>query len=328
MSIQTIRVVFVGTFPRSENSSIIDLGMVSASELYRVGVKELIPYSPGRFVRQVFFTFDGFVPVQDPIYFIFQTPNISSNGGIGKVQDTAGPVALDTIGLQILENSRGPNGLNSSGCQILDTTPLFAVAGSLSTSSVVSPWVASTGYSAYDVILDPHDKWRGVLIAGTSGTDISVFDDPGEVTDGTVTWLAAQDLPVGSIHAFAEVIDAPEVTLPIPTTLEWVTQPSNAVAGVDISPTPAIRILDQNGNPYVFGYGVSGNTFGAITLALLTDVSLSQGSYEAQYADPVTGIFSLTGLNISDTGVGYVIRAYWASGVNVQFVDSDPFNIT
>ncbi len=310
------------------NYSIIDLGIISAADVQREGVMTLIPYTPGRFVEEVFYTFDGYIAENTPQATIeLVTPNQAFVGstmvgqfGNGAITDTKGcrsrGLLLDPSGIAATQDT----------AQILDTTPLYACSILSGLYRPIATWAPLKAFDDYGFVILVGGKIRtadsgDIGLGGVTGSIEPDWSSPDPITDdGTMNWSAPIEFPTAQIHAFAKVVDITGSELPIPTTIEWVVQPSDTVAGENITPAMQLRVLDQNSDPYVF---LSGLQY-MLQIFLLGDGTLS--GFATGY-DPITGVVTYDNFNIADPANGVILRAEF-SGAGVDPADSDPFDVT
>ncbi len=311
----------------SGNVSVVDLGIITAADVQREGVMTLIPYTPGRFVEEVFYTFDGYIapdPPQSTIEFV--TPN-EANISTTMVGQFSIDGVRDTKGCRSNGFLLDPAGATSSQdtAQILDTTPLYACSILSGLYRPIATWEPLKAFDDTGFVLLVGGKIRKADagdsgLGGVTGSVEPDWSSPDPITDdGTMNWSAPIEFPTAQIHAFAKVIDIPGLTLPIPTTIEWVVQPSDTVAGENITPAPTLRMLDQNGDPYVFQ-----NMQFLLLIFLLGDGTLN--GFATDY-DPITGVVTFGNLNVTDPANGVILRAEFL-GAGVTPVNSDPFDVT
>jgi hypothetical protein len=304
----------------------IDLGIIDLADVYRAGVVELIPYTAGRMIKSVFFTFDGFVDeLNNEVNFV--SPNVCDGGGdvvwaqVGRGFGKTDP--SDTRGVWYAGNAMQVTGAVGSENGIVDSTPLYAAIHPNFSYLPIIGWQANTLYSTGVFILDSNGLVQQVQTPGLGGATEPVWEAyPDPTTDNEITWSPWTVPAVGKIHAFAEIIDVPTSTLPVPTTIDWVTQPTNTVAGETMAAF-TLRVLDQNGEPCVFP-----NTTSGLYLEIVGGGG-GPGTYNPTFndANPTTGIFTFNDFVFNDPATGVILRAFF-QGVGVSPVDSDPFNIT
>jgi len=113
------------------------------------------------------------------------------------------------------------------------------------------------------------------------------------------------------------------VSAAAPAALDFVVQPSNAVAGATISPPVTVRILDAFGNPTT-----STASVGLALDANPTAAALSGGSPVAA----VSGLATFSGLSVSKAGSGFTLAATSGgliSGTSMAFdITSNPTTTT
>ncbi len=311
------------------NYSIIDLGIISAADVQREGVMTLIPYTPGRFVEEVFYTFDGYISEESTPQSTIElvTPNqaLVSSTMVGTF---GGDALADTKGCRSRGLLLDPSSIASTQdtAQILDTTPLYACSVLSGLYRPVATWEPNKAFDDTGFVLLVGGKIRiadtgDAGVGGVTGSIEPDWSSPDPITDdGTMNWSAPIEFPTAQIHAFAKVVDITGSELPIPTTIEWVVQPSDTVAGENITPAPQLRILDQNGDAYVFLAGLQY----VLNPFLLGDGTLN--GFATGY-DPITGIVTYGNLNVTDPADGVILRAEF-SGAGVDPADSDPFDVT
>jgi Chitobiase/beta-hexosaminidase C-terminal domain len=110
----------------------------------------------------------------------------------------------------------------------------------------------------------------------------------------------------------------PPAPIPIPTPgpahLEFNTQPANAVAGLDLNPSPVVSVVDSSGNR------VTGAT-NSISLSLSPALGLSGSTTVAA----VQGIATFTNLSVTTSGSGFTLIA---SSPGLVSSTSAAFNVT
>ncbi len=315
------------------NSSVIDLGVLLSADVQAVGFVKLQGVNgeqldiPGRLIDEIFFTPDHYLTQDSAFDNYFATQNTIINDkdyalGVWTVSDSS---ILDSAGVQIAGYAPliGQNGGYGSAMRIRDTGPLFAVMhlyGDWYGGYV--EWGDGTPYTIQESLVK-NGFLQAVTTNGVSGgTEPTWNDTPFATTnDGSVVWTNQGAIAtVGTIHAYARVIDLPGVTIPRVNTIEFVQQPTNVVAGETISPSVTVRVLDQDANPYlILPVTVKLDILGAGTLASFTNYAT---------ADPVTGIATFDSLSIAEAGTGYVLRSRVVHAINIPTIDSDPFDVT
>jgi hypothetical protein len=305
-------------------NGVIDLGIVESASVQTPGVLTLIPYTAGRLIEEVLFTFDGYVAENTVVSAInFVTPNQSAIGTSAVAQFGNGSI-LDTKGCRNSSLLNDPSGNTAAQdtSQILDTTPLYAISTASGLCRLTDTWAANKRFDDTGIVILVGGKFRtATSLGGVTGSSEPDWSSPDPISgDGTMNWSAPYDVPTAQIHAFARVIDVPGVSMPIPTSIEWVVQPSDVVAGENITPAPQLRILDQNGDPYLFLPGLQ---------YLLAIFNLGDGTLSgfATGYDAATGVVTYDNLNLTPAASNYILRAEFF-GVGVPFVDSDPFDVT
>ncbi len=218
----------------------IDLGVVSAADVYAAGYIELLPAVVGRIITGVTFLLDNFDNSDGQSQILFTSGNdISGGNGTGWA----------TFG-QDTKDSRG----NSPDLVMGDNGPLGVVSPQVSSSPArFLPWTPNTKYCFLDFVIGGgHAQSASTNGAegGTSGSEEPTWDVTGGTTsDGTITWQDNGDTTSGwtaTVHAIAEVLYIPGLDIPRPVSLEFIQQPTDVVAGEAFDPEIQARVLDQN----------------------------------------------------------------------------------
>lgn len=307
-----IKVVRVSQGIGVSQSRIIPLGVINLSDVAAAGgLKQLIPYTAGRFIRKVFFSPVGyeFFPAQDTVGALvkFVTPNTLKTGIGGwddfAVFDTEGAGAENVgMGLQLVGGNAILNPFQRT-TTLLEPTPLYLALVPFTDQFATVPfdnWVADTTYAIHQILIDPNGNVQYVTTGGTSGgTEPTWAVSAGTTNDGSVVWTFGNPAPTGAIRTYVEVLDLPGEPAIIPTTLEFVQQPTNTASGATITPAVTVKVLDQNGAAYhLYNGGIQLAIYGAGTLAGTAFKDM----------DYLTGTATFDDLSI--TGVGtYVLTA-------------------
>ncbi len=126
----------------------------------------------------------------------------------------------------------------------------------------------------------------------------------------------------GAIHVTVEVEDVDAADYQRPTSMEFIQQPTDVVSGEVITPTVTVRVLDQNGDPYLFQPR-------DIILSLAGAGTLGGGT-EA-LTDITTGIATFSdfgGLTVTEPGTYTLVARFNSWGVPYIRLVSDPFDVT
>ncbi len=296
---------------------LVDLGMVSVRDAAIYGrSRPLIPYADGRVISSV-----RFIPPATPsadwtMWLI--TPNTTNFNGFGVMETTLSSIT-DTYKAGI-----AMDGTDDDKSKILDCGPLIAGINVTREFEPLGTWAADTKYCLGDAILDPNGNMQLVTTNGVSDS----VDEPtwgtnptDETTDGSITWQCQNPLPSADdkIHAVVEVIEGVSPMPPYPAILEFIQQPTDAVAEATISPAITVKISDQNGDPYVFtDANIKLNIFGAGTLV----------GTASHVQNKTTGIATFDDLSITEPGTGYILRAELYPTIVTDAIFSDPFDVT
>ncbi len=311
--------LFIGTTTPG-SVSVIDLGIISASDAYTEGIKILLPVVDGRVITAVRYLTDNWVKDNQSQVFFGSGNDVSGDEGPGSGFAVFGQQFQDTIGLA------GDSGLFMR----CDGGPLGLVTG-LILGALPRTWTTDTLYAMDDWVLKSNHIQR-VITGGTSDatTEPTWHTDGGTVADGTVLWQDVFDisLSTATVHAIAEVIEIPGYVSLYPASLEWIEQPTDVVAGAPFDPEPQVRVLDQNGDPFT-----NANTLASsIYLYVLGAGTTTQGNPVITEADPMTGIATFTGVGM-DAGTvpgtyQLVIQFRYDQLTFSLRLDSDPFDVT
>ncbi len=330
--IRTIR-VFQGGVIGGSSARIIDLSLITAADIIAANnYLELIPYLAGRFIKEVWFEADGYYPAtgfsKDITLFTPNTNPLSS--GYANVFAQDDPRDTDTIiedGSGVILYRQGPpnsGSLQSGPGMISDCGPLYATikfdadGGGLGERfTPFLAWSPNTVYAKSDTVTGSNDHLYFATTGGTSGTGTSPADD-----DGTVTWSdqgAFTDFSDGAIRAKALVYDSPDSPCTYPAALEFLQQPTDAVAEATITPVITVRLKDQNGDPY--------NKYTTDIMVQIYGTGTLVGTAANGIFPTSTGFATFNDLSITEPGT-YRLIARWTEGPNVPRVLSDPFEIT
>ncbi len=283
----------------------VDLGMVSLRDAAIYGrTRPLIPYADGRLIKSVRFVPGGVFTAENDVN--FNTPNAKmaaiSSGG-----------SFDTLGIIYSGDQTDILGSNGSSSQIIDSGPLCLGLGEFRFLSN-TPWTANTPVCIEDFTVQG-DYIYECSTNGVTGGTIPVFD-AGPVTDGTVVWTRYILTPTGEVHVIAEVIEGVSPGPPFPSSLEWVQQPTETVAGAPIDDI-IVLVKDQNGDPYVF----------EDMTASLKILGVGTLTGEDASIDKSTGLLTFSGFSIAAAGT-YILRTTLAFCIVADPIFSDPFEIT
>ncbi len=235
-------ITFAECQTRYGNGRYIDLGVISAADVYAAGYIELLPAVVGRIITGVRFLLDNFDNSDGQSQLLFTSGNdISLNNGTG-----FGSFGQDT------KDSRGI----STDVVMGDNGPLGVVSSQVGGApGRILQWTANTKYAQGDFVIgNGHAQACGITTGsgGTSGSSEPTWDILGGTTnDGTIVWQDSGDSMSGwtaTVHAIAEVVFIPGLDIPRPVTLEFLQQPTDVVAGEQFDPEVAVRVLDQNGD--------------------------------------------------------------------------------
>ncbi len=302
------------------NVAVLDLGVVNAADAYTEGIKILLPVVDGRVITAVRFLVDNFVQDNQSNVFFGSGNDVSGSFGPGSGFAVFGQQFQDTLGLI------GDTGTNMR----CDAGPLGLVSG-LTLGALPRAWVTNTLYAKDDWVLKSNHVQQ-VVTGGTSDatTEPTWPTDGGTVGDGTVVWQDVFDisLSTSTVHAIAEVAYIQDYVALRPDALEFIQQPTDVVAGEAFDPVIQVRILDQNGDPFI-----DANTLGTdFRLYVLGAGTTSFGLPATTTADAETGIASFDALAMdagtpADTYQFVLQFRYDQLTVSLR-LDSDPFDVT
>ncbi len=195
--------------------------------------------------------------------------------------NTVPGLALTPAVAVTLLDSRGNVATDATGSVVLalDNNPGNAVLGGTTTVNV------SQGVATFSTLT--LDKLgQGYTLRATSGT-----------------------LPAVTSAAF-------NVTLPVPTRLAFVQQPTNVEAGKVIAPAVTVRVLDTVGNP-------STDSTASITLALGTNAG-NGTLLGTRTVAAVNGVATFSDLSLEKAGTGYTLSA---SATGLTAATSSAFDV-
>jgi endo-1,4-beta-xylanase len=141
---------------------------------------------------------------------------------------------------------------------------------------------------------------------------VAIFNNLTVSTAGSYT-LTASSLGLGSVVSTSFAITAPSVT-GIPAKLAFLQQPSNALAGAQISPAVQVAVEDANGN-------VVTNGSNPVALALTGGTSLA-GTLPSP---TLNGIATFNNLSVGAAGIGYTLSV---TSPGLATATSTPFTIS
>ncbi len=300
----------------------IDLGIISAADAYREGIKILLPVVDGRVITAVRFLTDNFSKDNNSIVFFGSGNDVSGDGGAGDGFAKFGQQNVDTLGIAG----------GGSGFMRCDAGPLGLVTGTIY-GALPRTWTANTKYAKDDWVLKS-DHIQLVTLGGTSDptTEPAWPTDGGTVNDGTVTWQDSLDisLATATVHAIAEVVTIPNLVIPYPVSLEWIQQPTDVVAGEAFDPPLQVRFLDQNGDPFT-----NANTLATQMLCYVLGAgTTNQGNpVSPEDVDTDTGIAVFSdglGMDVATVPGAYQLIAqfrYDQLSVSLRLA-SNPFDVT
>ncbi len=317
----------------SGNVSVIDLGIIQVADLIAAGQLELLPVTSGRVIRAVYFRPDGFVPtgsVPGGSLMFFCSPNTALgsathygiwNGEDSILRDTNGNIEFGDNVVSWVSDGTWYNNVDNV---FHDNGPLILANDFVwinTTNDKPRVWAANTEFAQYEYVI----VGGFVQVATTQGRTGSVeptWDtDIGDTTDdGTVQWTnkMAADI-AGAIHVVVEVEDVDAPDYPRPTSFEFLQQPTDVVAGEVISPDVTVRILDQNGDPYLFQP--------RDVILCLAGAGTLGGTAEA-FSDVTTGISTYNDLTVTEPGTYTLVARLNSWGVPFIRLVSDPFDVT
>ncbi len=296
----------------------VDLGMVTAYDAARYGrSRTLIPHASGRLIKSV-----RFIPSNSDAptaQVIFATPNTitgfnNSAKGMAYVSLDDLQTAVDTFSLVNDSSNTGLSG-DSGVCQIIDSGPLIAVTDAFCIGQPMLPWQPLTAYANDDYIL------VGTHVLSSEDGGVSGTEEPPDTGggDGNITWDDQGELPTGSVHAIAEVMEGVSPAPPYPATIEFIDQPTDTVSGQLMSPPVTVILKDQNGDPYKFSeVQVKLQIYGAPTI--LTGTANIN-------TDKSTGIATFSDITPISSGTAFIIRARINPWM-IEAIYSDPFDVT
>ncbi len=308
-------ITFAEAQSRYGNGRYIDLGVISAADVYAAGYIELLPAQVGRAIMGIRFLADN---------------NLSDQ--VSSITFTAGN---DTTGQSDGFGSFGQSVQLPSDTIFGDPGPL-GVVSQLNQLSRFLPWTPNTEYSNGDLVIGGGHAQSIDNGGGTSGPEEPTWDVSGGTTDdGTITvanssgWQDRGDVMSGytaTIHAVAEVITIPALDIPHPVSLQFIQQPTDVVAGENFDPVIQIQVLDQNGEPFI-GQSVNldlivfgdGTFTGAYIVQGATDI---EGNGVAQWDTLSMDASSIPGTFILMACIRDTFRS-----VNYR-LNSDPFDVT
>ncbi len=300
----------------------IDLGIVSAADAYREGIKILLPVVDGRVITAVRFLIDNFVTDNQSQVFFSSGNDVSGVGGAGSGFAEFGQSMQDTIGIVT----------DTNAYMACDSGPLGLTTG-LIYGSLPRLWTPDSLYAKDDWILKS-DHIQLANSGGRSGaTEPTWPTDGGTVSDGEdgLEWRDAFDisLATSTVHAIAEVVTIPDLVIPYPASLEWIQQPTDVVAGQEFDPLIQVRVLDQNGDLFtnvptlasaLFLYVLGAGTFN------------NSNPIQATADDPSLGIatFSTGGMDAeTPAGTYQLVVQFRYDQLSFSLrLDSDPFDVT
>ncbi len=319
MPIQTI-IVRLATPISSGAVHSIDLGFVSVRDAAIYGrARPLIPYAEGRVISSVRFVPPATVSADWSMWFM--TPNTTNFAGFGVLVVNDLDSSNDTLGLIGASNATQLDGQSGHNSQILDCGPLIAGINVTHEFEALGTWTPNTRYALGYEILDSNGNIQVIGINGVSGGSEPTWEISGTTDDGTAQWTFEGALPSADaqVHAVVEVIEGVSPMPPYPATLEFIQQPTDAVAEATISPAITVKISDQNGDPYVFtDANITLKIYGAGTLV----------GTVTQVQDKTTGVATFDDLSITEPGTGYILRAELYPTIVTEPIFSDSFDIT
>ncbi len=317
---------------RVGNFSVIDLGIIQVADVIAAGQLELLPFQSGRVIRAVYFRRDGFVPtgsVPGGSLMFFSSPNTSFqstkhygwwNQEGGDLKDTFGVVVNGDALSWLADGTWG----NSTDNVFHDNGPLLLVndlAWINTTNDKPRVWAANTEYALAEYVIVGGYVQIAYTPGRSGGTEPTWDTDVGDTTnDGTIVWTNAMAANIaGAIHVVVEVEDVDAADYPRPTSMEFVQQPTDVVADAVITPDVTVRILDQNGDPYLFQPR-------SIILTLAGAGTL--GGFNELPTDVTTGIATFTDLTVHEPGTYRLVARLNSWGVPYIRLVSDPFDVT
>ncbi len=317
------------------NVSVIDLGIIQVADVIAAGQLELLPFTPGRIIRRVYFSPDGFIPVGSvggggaPLF--FTSPNTALQGAFHYGDWNTGSAIDDTIGSiqggdTVIWKGDGTWDTGYSNV-FLDNGPLILAHDFFwidTTTDKPSVWAANTDYALAEYVI-VGGNIQLVTTPGTTGSTEPTWNVSlnGTTDDGTIQWTNQMAADVaGAIHVRVEVEDI-GINYPRPVSLEFLQQPTDVAANATIDPAVTVRLLDQNGDPFLFqprdvALRLLGSNAGAATLSGTVDPS----------TDITTGIATSGDLSVDQPGTYRILARLNAWGVPYMRLVSDPFVVT
>ncbi len=313
---------------------VIDLGIIQVKDMVAAGQLELLPFTPGRVIRAVYFRRDGFVPtgsVPGGSLMFFCSPNTvfeaAKHYGWWNQEDGDGTL-IDTFGVATSGEAvcwLGDGGWEKNSTNVLHDNGPLILANDFTwintTTDKPRVWAANTEFALAEYVI----VGGFVQIAYTPGRSGSIeptWDtDVGDTTpDGTIVWtnVMAADID-GAIHVLVEVEDGNAADYPRPTSFEFLQQPTDVVAGEVITPGVTVRVLDQNGDPYLFQ---------PRTVILCLSGAGTLGGGVEQVIDVATGIATFSDLTVTEPATYTLVARFESWGVPYIRLVSDPFDVT
>ncbi len=307
------------------NLSVIDLGVLSAADVYAVGYIELLPAVVGRIIKGVYFLADNLALDNSSQVFF------ASGNDVGAMSTgTSGGSGFAVFGSQFYDTISQT--INAGGAIVGDNGPLGLIPETFD-GRRAGTWAADTKQAYFDQIIAAGHLWRVV----TNGTTDSSEPDwasnfGGQVTDGTVVWNDQADLTTGwtaTVHAIAEIVSIPGLDIPRPTSFEFVQQPTDVVAGEAFDPLIQLKVLDQNGNAFI------GSEIGVLICVLGAGV-FTDGQFTESSIDRTTGIATFDAgppeMDVATPPGTYQLVAIFNGTNDFRSIDirlvSDPFDVT
>ncbi len=323
------------TAAEARSESYIDLGIIQVADVVAAGQLELLPFTSGRVIRAVYFRPDGFVPtgtVSGGSLMFFTSPNTALSSAMHYgAWNEEGDILRNTLG-SILNGdciSFSPDGIGgrwfkSSDDVFHDNGPLI-LANDFSwintTSDTPRVWAANTEYALAEYVIVGGYVQIAYTPGRSGGTEPTWDTDVGDTTnDGTIVWTNVMAAGIaGAIHVMVEVEDGASPDYPRPTSFEFLQQPTDVVADAVITPAVTVRILDQNGDPYLFQSR-------SIILCLAGAGTL--GGTSETVSDIATGIATYSDLTVHEPGTYTLVARFNSWGVPYIRLVSDPFDVT
>ncbi len=306
------------TAAEARGEDCIDLGILTAADAYREGIKILLPIVAGRVITGIRYLSDNFLKDNNSAVFLGSGNDVSGDGGPGDGFAKFGQQNQDTLGVAT----------NSGFGVRCDSGPLGLVSGA-TFGALPREWTADTLYAQDDWALKS-DHVQKVTTGGRSGmTEPTWPTDGGTVNDGTIIWTDAFDVSTATatVHAIAEVIEIPNYVSIYPASLEWIEQPTDVVAGEAFDPVIAVRVLDQNGDPFT-----NADTLAtALFIYILGEGTTNFGLPAQASAEADTGIASFDGLAMdagTSPGTYQLVAQFRYDQLTVSLrLNSDPFDV-